>query len=205
MIRTTLAVLLIATAAGCDVGANGAPSPSERAEQSDSAPASADHAVAGSAADGSAADGAVDSIKPPAATPPTIKPEAAKTEPAKTVDKSFDDLKFEMAVGDPFRRELLTDEIEALGGRTIRIRGYILPPPQKRGLKSFVLVRDNMECCFGPGAALYDCILIEMAPGKTAEFSTRPVAVEGEFAIEVFPGPDDTPLAIYRMTGQSVK
>ncbi len=100
---------------------------------------------------------------------------------------------------------MLTAEIEALDGHPIRIRGYILPTAHKRGLKTFVLVRDNLECCFGPGAALFDCILVEMSPGKTTEFSPRPVAVEGEFAIEIFPGPDDRPLAIYRMTGESVK
>ena len=66
----------------------------------------------------------------------------------------------------------------------IRIRGYILPSFQQSGLTQFVLVRDNMECCFGPGAALFDCIVVQMAEGKTAEYTIRPVAVEGEFRFE---------------------
>jgi hypothetical protein len=100
---------------------------------------------------------------------------------------------------------MLTPEIEALSGQRIRIRGYILPTPQKRGIKQFVLVRDNQECCFGPGAALYDCVLVEMQPGRTAEFSIRPVAVEGVFDINVITGPDDKPLAIYRIQGEQVR
>jgi hypothetical protein len=68
-----------------------------------------------------------------------------------------------------------------------------------------VLVRDNQECCFGPGAALYDCILVEMVPGKTVEFSIWPVAVEGTFGIHEVKGPDGTHLAIYRIEGEEVR
>ena len=120
-------------------------------------------------------------------------------------DKTFDDLKFDIEPDAPFDRSLLTPEIEALDGRPIRIRGYILPTAQKRGIKQFVLVRDNQECCFGPGAALYDCILIRMQPGKTAEFSIRPVAVTGKFEIQEFKGLDGRHLAIFQMRGEEVK
>jgi hypothetical protein len=99
---------------------------------------------------------------------------------------------------------MLPQSIEAMNGQRIRIRGYILPTPQKRGIKTFVLVRDNQECCFGPGAALYDCILIEMQPGKTAEYTIRPVAVEGTFEIEEFKS-GDMHLAIYHLDAESVR
>ena len=78
--------------------------------------------------------------------------------PSKTRIKaiSFDDIKFEMKKKAPFKRSLLTKEIVALEDQLIKIRGYILPSFQQKGITRFVLVRDNMECCFGPGAALYD-------------------------------------------------
>jgi hypothetical protein len=120
-------------------------------------------------------------------------------------DKTFDDLRFEMAVGAPYRREMLTEAIHALDGQRIRIRGYILPTPQKRGIKQFVLVRDNQQCCFGPGAALFDCILVEMQEGDTAEYTIRPVAVTGTFNIQEILGPDGQYLAIYHIAGESVK
>lgn len=120
-------------------------------------------------------------------------------------DKTFDDIRFEMRLDEPFRREMLSEEIKALAGQRIRIRGYILPTAQQRGIKQFVLVRDNQECCFGPGAALYDCILVEMRPGQTAEFSIRPVAVEGTFGIQEIRGPDGRHLAIYHLDGESVR
>jgi hypothetical protein len=120
-------------------------------------------------------------------------------------DKTFDDLRFDIKPGDPFHREMLPDAIEALTGQRLRIRGYILPTAQQRGIKQFVLVRDNQECCFGPGAALYDCILVEMQAGKTAEFSIRPVAVEGTFDIQEFRGLDGKHLAIYHLSADSVR
>ena len=44
-----------------------------------------------------------------------------------------------------------------------------------------------------------------MQPGRTAEFSIRPVAVTGEFRLEELRGPDGRHLAIYGMTGEDVR
>jgi hypothetical protein len=146
---------------------------------------------------------------PPSQQRPKLQPGAKTIALARAgdrpYDKTFDDLRFEIEPGQPFHREMLPESIEALAGQRIRIRGFILPTPQKRGIKQFVLVRDNQECCFGPGAALYDCILVEMQDGKTAEFSIRPVAVEGTFDIREIRLPDGTHLAIYHLDGESVR
>ena len=118
---------------------------------------------------------------------------------------SFDDIIFEMAEDEPFSQKLLPERVTSLVGHEIRIRGYILPSFQQAGLTQFVLVRDNMECCFGPGAALYDCIVVKMLPGRTANFSIRPVAVTGTFGIKELKGPDGSHLAVYSLTGESVR
>lgn len=139
------------------------------------------------------------------------EPEAAPTEPAaeapedRIVAKTFDDIKFDIQPDAPFFREMITPEIEQLAGQRIRIRGWMLPTFQRKGITQFVLVRDNLECCFGPGAALYDCIMVEMVPGTSADFSTRSIAVEGTFSIRPFMGPGDRHLAIYHLEGESVK
>ncbi len=125
--------------------------------------------------------------------------------PKKPKDLTFDGVKFPIKKGDKFKRSMLTKKIEDLDGKRVRIRGYILPSFQQKGIKQFILVRDNMECCFGPGAALYDCIVVEMAKGKSTSFTVRPVAVEGTFAIRPFKGPDGKHLAVYHLTGLSVK
>jgi hypothetical protein len=128
-----------------------------------------------------------------------------KEDSSKPRDVSFDDIKFDIQKGDPFKRSMLPDKIEKMHGAKIRVRGYILPSFQQKGITQFVLVRDNMECCFGPGAALYDCILVEMASGKSTSYTIRPVAVVGKFEINEFKDPDGKHLAIYRMTGEEVK
>ena len=120
-------------------------------------------------------------------------------------DISFDDIKFDMEKGAPFTRDLLPKRVTDLERERIRIRGYILPSFQQTGLSQFVLVRDNMECCFGPGAALYDCVVVRMLPGKTANFSIRPVAVAGTFRLEELRGPDGKHLAIYALDGEDVR
>jgi hypothetical protein len=120
-------------------------------------------------------------------------------------DISFDDVKFEMEKGDPFTRDLLPPAVTALEGQRVRIRGYILPSFQQEGITQFVLVRDNMECCFGPGAALYDCVVVRMLPGRSTSFSVRPVAVTGTFHLEELVGPDKRHLAIYSLDGEQVE
>lgn len=136
---------------------------------------------------------------------------AAKEEPKfgsaeqPTRDISFDNIKFEMLKEEAFQRKMITPAIERLSNSKIRIRGYILPSFQQTGLAQFVLVRDNMQCCFGPGAALYDCIVVEMDSGKTTDFTNRPVAVEGVFSIREIKGSDDRCLAIYHLQAGTVQ
>ena len=156
--------------------------------------------------------GGSSTVATPAAAPsPTAQAPAADPNPAPRRpggaprEISFDDIKLEMEKGAPFTRDLLPTRVTSLSGTAIRIRGYILPSFQQTGLTQFVLVRDNQECCFGPGAALHDCVVVRMRPGKTADFSIRPVAVAGTFKIDELRAPDGSHLAIYALDGEAVQ
>jgi hypothetical protein len=142
---------------------------------------------------------------PPVAAPAAAPGAAARRPAAAPREISFDDIKLEMEKGAAFTRDLLPERVTALADTAIRIRGYILPSFQQTGLTQFVLVRDNQECCFGPGAALHDCVVVRMRPGKTADFSIRPVAVAGTFKIDELRAPDGSHLAIYALDGEEVK
>jgi len=120
-------------------------------------------------------------------------------------DITFDDILLDMKKGDPFKPELLTDKVKKLDGKTVKIRGYILPGFQQSGIKQFVLLRDNMQCCFGPSAALHDCILVEMVGDATTDFTVAPVSVEGKFTVSEVLGPDGKHLAIYHLDAKAVK
>jgi hypothetical protein len=147
-------------------------------------------------------------VAPPAAAdapPATSSPEPVRRSASAPREVTFDDIKLDMEKGAPFTRDLLPKRVTTLAGERIRIRGYILPSFQQTGLTQFVLVRDNQECCFGPGAALHDCIVVRMEPGRTTSFSIRPVAVAGTFRIDELKAPDGTHLAIYAMNGEEVR
>jgi hypothetical protein len=150
----------------------------------------------------------------PANSPPKSDRQLAEDRKAREAARkrgeiTFDDLKFEIEKGGDFKDEMITDSIRELNQKTLKLRGFILPTSvfQQTGIKQFVLVRDNQECCFGPGAALYDCVMIEMAPGKTASFSTRVVTVKGKLEIdtESFRYPDGGLYAVYKMSAEEVK
>jgi hypothetical protein len=122
------------------------------------------------------------------------------------VETTFDDVKFEMEKTDPFKRSLLTPKIEELFGQRIRIRGYMYPTLKRKGLTAFVLVRDNLECCFGPGAALFDCMRVQMHPDRTATYTAvRPITVEGVFKFDEFTDLDGTTRAIYLLDQATVE
>ena len=151
-------------------------------------------------------------VKPEAAPDPTEEPRE-RNDPATPVKSekvkhiTFDAIKFEMEKTDPYERALIGPKIEALTGKRIRIRGYVLPSYSKV-MRTFVLMRDNEECCFGPGAALYDCIIVTMKPEKTAQFTTSPITVEGVFRIEEQDDPidpDANPQAIYQLEADAVE
>lgn len=130
-------------------------------------------------------------------------------------DITFDDLKFDIEKDAPFDPEKLTETLQFLNGRKVRLSGYILPATlfKETDISEFVLVRDNQECCFGPGAALFDCVKIEMVGDYTTDFVTRPVTVEGKFVFDPekyqYPpglGPGGAShFAIFRIEGVRVK
>lgn len=138
---------------------------------------------------------------------PVAEDRSSRSTAKKKGDLTFDDIKFDIEKDAPFHRSMLPKSIEDLNKTTVRIRGYILPATlfKQSGIEEFVLVRDNQECCFGPGAALYDCIMIKMEKGKTTDFTTRPVMVKGKFEIEELKFPDGPHYAIYKMTASEVK
>ena len=188
-----LALLLISIAIGC------APAESRVAPPQRPAPGAKE---TGST---TAGDRAQEEAAGAAAPVVAVKPPPVATGDGRVREITFDDLKLPLEKGEPFDRGILPPAVDALQGQRVRIRGYILPSFQQRGITQFVLVRDNMECCFGPGALLHDCVVVRMRLGKSADFSIRPVAVAGSFRIEELKGPDGKHLAVYAIDGDAVE
>ena len=119
---------------------------------------------------------------------------------------SFDSLKFDYRPDGSYSADDMPDEVKALGGKSIVIRGYILPGSvwQDKGFDQFVLIRDNQQCCFGPGAKLFHNMQIKMVDGRTANFTTRPVTIKGTFKLSPYIAPDGKCYSVFYCTAQSV-
>ncbi len=75
----------------------------------------------------------------------------------------------------------------SLNGQMVRVRGFMLPTFQVEGLEGFALLRDNQVCCYGPGAKIYDHILVKMKEGTTARYVPlqESLDVVGRFKIDL--------------------
>ncbi len=122
-----------------------------------------------------------------------------------SLDLTFDDLKFDIEVGEPFERSLLSEEVKALDRKEITLGGYMKPSFKASGLTGFVFVRDNKECCFGPQAAIYDCVMVRLAKGTKTNYLVRPFKIRGTLYLKEYEGPDGTTWAIFNMKNAKIE
>jgi hypothetical protein len=83
---------------------------------------------------------------------------------------------------------IVPPEIASLDGKRIFIKGYIRPDSISipRGIKSFLLVRDNNQCCFGDLSKInyFDQMYVDMAGSQTVDYSTGVFRMGGILKIE---------------------
>jgi hypothetical protein len=83
---------------------------------------------------------------------------------------------------------IVPPEIAALNGQKVFIKGYIRPDSIKvsRGIKQFLLVRDNNQCCFGDITTVkyYDQILVDMAGSRYVDYSDGIFRMGGILKVE---------------------
>ena len=121
------------------------------------------------------------------------------------LDLTFDDLKFDIEVGEAFERSLLSEEVKALDGKQITLSGYMRPSFKATGLKGFIFVRDDKECCFGPQAAIYDCVRVKLRSGTSSDYIVRPFKVRGTFYLKEREGPDGAIWSIFNMKNVTIE
>lgn len=74
-------------------------------------------------------------------------------------------------------------DIAALDGKPLFLKGYMYPEQRLDGISSFILCRDNGQCCFGGQPKLTDMIKVKMTEGQTARYSDHMVSVAGVFRL----------------------
>jgi hypothetical protein len=83
---------------------------------------------------------------------------------------------------------IVPPEIAALDEKRVFIKGYIRPDSISisRGIKNFLLVRDNNQCCFGDLSKIsyYDQMYVDMAGSGTVDYSQGVFRMGGILKIE---------------------
>lgn len=108
--------------------------------------------------------------------------------PENAVRVSYDDIDLlkvlNMDPVTPDAPNLMPDWLRNLDGRRIRIRGFMYPPFQETGIKTFALARDNQICCFGRDPKIYDVFSVRLREGVTTSYiQNRPFDVAGVFHV----------------------
>lgn len=75
-------------------------------------------------------------------------------------------------------RELHPD-VAVLKEKKIFIKGYMYQTQRMTGLRSFVLLKDNGECCFGGDPKPFDMMRVELVGGETVDSIDGIVSVGG--------------------------
>ena len=72
---------------------------------------------------------------------------------------------------------------EDLDGKKVFIKGYVFPGKQRQGIKTFLLVRDKGDCCFGGNPKLTDRIQVTLADPERLRFDPYLHKVAGTFRL----------------------
>ena len=75
------------------------------------------------------------------------------------------------------------DDIAALDGKSLFLKGYMYPGTQLDDLSTFLLCRDNGDCCFGGQPKLTDMIKVKMKGDLRAYHMQHLVSVAGVFRL----------------------
>jgi hypothetical protein len=93
-------------------------------------------------------------------------------------------------VVDKTHKDIFNPEVKALDGQKVFIKGYMYPTNQTTGLKSFLLVKDNAQCCFGGNPKINDMIMITLNSSRGVDFKQGVLmSVAGVFHCQKSTGP----------------
>jgi hypothetical protein len=91
-------------------------------------------------------------------------------------------------------------DVRSLAGQQVFFKGYMYPTRETENLTSFILVKDNGQCCFGGQPQLTDMVLVNMRDGLSGDYHTGLVSVAGVLRLrDMSEGGDLSP--VYELEG----
>jgi len=75
------------------------------------------------------------------------------------------------------------DPIRALDGKTVSMRGFLMPLYEFDDIHEFVLVANHMSCCFGIPAGINGQVVIRLTQKDGLPNTNEPIEVRGTFHV----------------------
>ena len=98
-------------------------------------------------------------------------------------------------------RLALHPDVERFRDQKIYVKGYMWQSRQPTGLTSFVLLKDNGECCFGGDPKPFDMMEVRMQGDKTVDDTPGLIGVAGVLRANLNAGPGE---AVYILEAEHV-
>lgn len=77
----------------------------------------------------------------------------------------------------------ISDRAKQLDGQRVLLKGYALAGRHAEHIKQFVLMRDNMSCCFGGNPKRTDMVAVSLVGDREWTYSTDMLHVAGTFHV----------------------
>jgi hypothetical protein len=78
----------------------------------------------------------------------------------------------------------IPQDVKALSGSTIRLRGYMIPMDQAENITQFALVPSLFACCFGQPPQIQHTIVVNCPKGKAVTYFPDEILVEGKLTVQ---------------------
>jgi hypothetical protein len=144
--------------------------------------------------------------RPPPKDPASTRAPADRgpTRPGDAEKITFDDLNLGMQQDMVFRPFLVTERVQELDGKKVRITGFIhAGAAGLKGIREFVLLK-NTECKFGAGGQADHLAMVYLTPGETTKYQLAAIKVEGTLKVKPYEGTDGNTWSVYDLADAKV-
>jgi hypothetical protein len=93
----------------------------------------------------------------------------------------------------------VSDLARQLDGRRVLLKGYALAGRHTQHIKQFVLMRDNMSCCFGGSPKPTDMVAVSLAGDRQWNYTKDMLRVAGTFHVVQATSADGRRQPLYRL------
>jgi hypothetical protein len=105
---------------------------------------------------------------------------------------------------DPENGSPIPDDVKALNGCTIKLRGYMIPMDQAENISKFALVPSLFNCCYGQPPQIQHTIVVTCPKGKAVNYYPDEIIVQGKLTVDVVKD-DGFIVSIFAVETTSVK